>query len=268
MTLIISEVGSNWLNQDDCLRSIEVSKEVGADICKFQIYSHRELYGYDGPQMSGEMPRDWVPVLARHAEKVGIEIAFSAFSPDGYRFIDPYVKRHKIASAENTDKDILETVKGLGKPVLVSTGGSSKLDLFNLITTDLVSMDITIMHCVANYPAKNINMLNLSAPKGVKVGYSCHSTEWMMPIHADVYSRYYNERPIDAVEKHFKVRSMYTPDSDHSILPDEFKKMVDALKTDNFTEQFPHSDEADFVKYTKRRYIPELGGYFRTKKPE
>ena len=69
---------------------------------------------------------------------------------------------------------------------------------------------------------------------------------------------------LSVVEKHFKVRDMETPDNPHSVLPHEFKLMVDALRG-GFTARFPDPQEVEFVAYAKRRWIPELNGYYRTK---
>lgn len=295
MTLIIGEIGSNHISKQDIFDSIVSLKECGADIAKLQLYSHKELYGYDGPQMAGEIPREWIPEFAEFAEKVGIELACTAFSPEGYRFIDPYVKRHKIASAEISDKDILKTIRKLGKPTLFSTGGATTSEinktwlyldgtdkdrkLFNTASMeDQGQADVlsTVLYCVSAYPAQNVDLRNiqkLPCQNYERVGYSCHTSEFMTAVYA---VRHYGAI---VIEKHFKVRPMYTPDSDHSILPADFKRMVELIRcadTDSWIYDsddahlmpMPHPDEADFVKYTKRRYIPELKGYFRTKKPE
>lgn len=283
MTFIVSEVGSNWLTFDDCIESIKVSAQVGASAVKFQMYTHTELYGYPMPmpvnnlnplitgRMPGELPREWIPKLASACDEHKIEFMCTAFSPEGYRFIDPYVKRHKIASAENSDAEILAQVQGFNKPILMSTGGSSLSEIKLAVDTLQSNVyspvpEVTLMYCVSAYPAKNVNLetmtfLSLFSLKLDNYGYSCHTDEWVTPVMAA------NNYRAAVIEKHFKVRPMYTPDSDHSILPDEFKKMVDAIRG-GLKPQFPDPQEEDMVKYHKRRYIKELGGYFRTKKPE
>jgi sialic acid synthase SpsE len=269
MTLIIAEIGSNWTCKQDIFDSITAAKDAGADCAKLQLYSHKELYGYDGPVMPGEIPRTWIPEFSLHCNRVGIEFMCTAFSPDGYRFIDPFVKRHNIASAENTDMHILETIKSLRKPVLMSTGGSSIEDIRrSLCTLDMDHQDVTLMYCVSAYPAKNIQLdgilkIDTTFPHS-KIGYSCHSSEWITPVYANSYADWGNAKSLDVVEKHFKIRDMNTPDSPHSILPEDFKYMVAALRQ-VVVYQHPDRQEADFIKYAKRRWIPELNGYYRTK---
>lgn len=282
MTFIIAEVGSNFTNLQDCLDSIVAAKECGADAVKFQMYTHKELYGYDveiydNPigilvgedpvyktgKMPGELPREWIPPLHSKCEEVGIEFMCTAFSPDGYRFIDPFVKRHKIASAETSDPNIWETVVSLKKPVLFSTGGSTLEEILKPFT-QYPSADLTVLYCVSVYPADCVakaGVDRLLRHLGNRVGYSCHTTDG---------SECYQAAAIGAkvIEKHFKIRNMDTPDNPHSILPEEFKYMVSQIRSLKSDEEyiFPHPDEADFIKYSKRRWVPELQGYYRTKK--
>lgn len=274
MTLIIGEIGSNFESKQDIFDSITSLKECGADIAKLQLYTHKELYGYDGPAMPGEIPREWIPEFAAHCGRVGIEFACTAFSPEGYRFIDPYVKRHKIASAENTCGPIINVVDSMNKPVLISTGGCSLDEIAFMANMFFQSEDITLMYCVSAYPAKNINLRNIVDLMQKEltynaVGYSCHSDEWVTPVIANEYVESWCSRPLSVVEKHFKIRDMNTPDNPHSILPEEFKKMAECLsgKGRLIHSEPPHPDESDFIKYSKRRWIPELNGYYRTKKP-
>lgn len=266
MTLIVGEIGSNFESKQDIFDSITSLKECGADVAKLQLYSHKELYGYDGPEMPGEIPRAWIPEFADHCGRVGIEFMCTAFSPEGYRFIDRFVRRHKIASAENTDLDIIACVRGLGKPVLFSTGGSGPEEIkecfMALCIEGLKLIDVTPMYCVSAYPSKNVDISLVQTIRmisGVPAGYSCHTNDWVTAAHA---AKYYGA---SIIEKHFKIREMDTPDNPHSILPEDFSRMVALAKGETFYRG--DEGEADFIKYSKRRWIPELNGYYRTKKP-
>jgi N-acetylneuraminate synthase len=264
MTFIVCEVGSNWTNLQDCLDSIVAAKECGADAVKYQLYTHRELYGYDG-EMDGELPFEWVPILADKCKEVSIEFMCTAFSPIGYQMIDPYVKRHKIASAETSDPNIWEMVVWLSRPILFSTGGSTFQEIMEPFEL-YPEANLTAMYCVSVYPSDNACISKAGVDRlqrrlGNRVGYSCHTTTGQECFAAAQIGA-------TVIEKHFKIRDMNTPDNPHSILPEEFKFMVSQIRSLIPDEQyiFPNPDEADFIKYSKRRWVPELNGYYRTKK--
>ena len=290
MTFIIAEVGSNWTTLDEALASIGVAKDCGADAVKFQLYSHKELYGFDDQPwttadanhpgyhmyidrfgrsfkvgdvipLMGELPREWVPQLAKKCQEVGIEFMCSAFSPQGIQFLDPYVKRHKIASAELTHDTMLRVAKASGKPLLLSMGGSTMQEIGDALK--LLSRDrTTLLYCVAAYPAKDVTLDGIHFLVDrfqLPVGYSCHTDEIATPYYA---ARWYGA-PV--IEKHFKLRDMATPDNGHAITPDKFKEMVGWIRREKAFAPIPHPLEADMVNIHKRRYRPELGGYYRGK---
>jgi N,N'-diacetyllegionaminate synthase len=146
---IIAEIGSNWHSLDDCLSSIALAKNCGADAVKFQAYSHDALYGYrlsraelyhdedantltaravDIP-LAGTLPLDWLPTLKAKADSVGVEFMCSAFSVPLLNEVDKFVATHKVASAELTHIRMLERLREIGKPVILSTGASSMNDI-------------------------------------------------------------------------------------------------------------------------------------------
>lgn len=262
MTFIIAECGSNWTSFEDAKDSITMAKNVGANACKFQLFDHKALYGLE-PDISKPihqrrfdgLPPEWLPKLAEKAAACGIEFMCSAFSPELLRAVDPYVKRHKIASAELTYRELLEAAKATGKPILLSTGGSSLTDI-KMALEILKGADVTLMYCVSAYPAKNVNLFSMdklevfcSMPFGVKIGYSCHTDEWYTPVAAVKY------HGATVIEKHFKLRDMDTPDAPHSLNPEEFKEMVDVIRGKADHICFPEPQERDMLHRHNRRLI-------------
>jgi sialic acid synthase SpsE len=267
MTFIIAEVGSNWTSFEDAKDSITMAKNCGADACKFQLYTHEELYGIPGSPptiingvptsefdtMPGQLPKDWLPKLKEKADACGIEFMCSAFSPELLRAVDPYVKRHKIASAELTYRELLEAAKATGKPILLSTGGSSLTDI-QMALEVLKGADVTLMYCVSAYPAKNVNLFSIERLRHeldgeYDVGYSCHTAEWYTPVAAVEY------HSAAAIEKHFKLRDMDTPDSPHSLNPEQFKEMVDVIRGKADHICFPEPQERDMLQRHNRRLV-------------
>lgn len=224
---VILDVGSNHRGSLDlALRQIEAAKECGADAVKFQLYTYEELYGLPG-KADYELPRDWIPKLKEHADKVGIEFMCTAFSVGGYHFIDPYVKIHKVASSEMLHVPILDTVKAFGKPWIVSTGGAHQKEI------DWVCehFDPTVfLECVANYPAEASHYNLYNRPKGV----SDHTLSGDVSLiaarlGATVFERHfdiYRDRNVDWSAPGYVPE---TPDRPVSVGPKAMTKWVKAI---------------------------------------
>jgi sialic acid synthase SpsE len=222
---VIAEIGSNWKTLEDCVDSVRAAKRSGADIVKFQSFKPSELYG----EGEGEGLRPPISLIANMAQMLGIEFMCTAFSPVVYLYIDPFVSRHKIASSEITDLNILKTVAQLKKPVLVSTGGAT-LDEIDTALDILDGLEVTLMHCVVSYPARVVDFRHLDELKeryGSRClyGYSDHSCDVLnIPMVA-------RDRGAVILEKHVNFTSHTdTPDAPHSLNENEFAMMVRNLK--------------------------------------
>ncbi len=248
---IIAEVGSNWTTLEDCLNSIVLAKECGADAVKFQLYDFESLYGIhsleqlesiaDGELIPGQLPLDWLPNLKAKADSVGIEFMCSAFSPELIEAVDPYVNIHKVASAELTHVRMLQKLRGLGKPVILSTGASGSGDIkqaaFLLVQPGLTGITgkmedcpgvpVVLMYCVAAYPARSVDLYQIHTLRelfGTVVGYSDHSIDVeTIPVLAQSHGAF-------VIEKHVNFVEATSPDAPHSLSADEFKRMVFTLR--------------------------------------
>lgn len=261
---VIAEVGSNFKTYEDCINSVKAAHLAGADTVKFQMYTHRELYGVAG-RLPGELPRDWVPYLRNYAEHLGIEFMCTAFSPEGYEFVNSFVSTHKIASAELGAPDILKKVNSLGKPVVLSTAGST-LDEIAAALELLKDVKVTIMFCVADYPAKIIDFRNLKElserfGKSYQYGFSDHSTDVLNIPHS---AKFYGAT---VIEKHVNfTRYTDTPDAGHSLNAQELSLMITNLKKQVPRELVESLCNQSMKKDWKRRHIKLQNGesgYFR-----
>lgn len=266
---IIAEVGSNWRDIHDCLRSIEAAKEAGADAVKFQLFNEQALYGVlsltdatapdsDIPleelyargslrkRLPGEMPPEWIPLLSAHCDEHAIEFLCSAFSPELYDVVNPYVRIHKVASSEMAHIRILDKLKGYGKPVLLSTAGHSETEI-RLALRRLGETPVVLMYCVGAYPARRTELWKLSRfahEFRVPAGLSDHSTEILAMTWGTGAC---------VIEKHFTViPDVMTPDRPHSLIPSEFKEMVQAIRG-NLPEQ--NADDNSMRLLHHRRLI-------------
>ncbi len=259
---IVAEVGSNWLTLADCLLSIDEAAKAGADAVKFQAFRSEAMYGplAEARKSQWELPLSWLPELARRSEAAGIEFMCTAFSPELVAAIDPFVKRHKVASSDATTPHILEAVRATGKQVLFSTGALT-LDEVALAWITLqddagrMSPPTVILYCVAAYPARSVDLRQMVALRsrcpGALVGYSDHTTDIIQtPLTA------VTEYGAVVVEKHFTAITAPTPDHGHSLSPMEFSLMVDALR--GRQAEVPVSkftDEAEMMALHKRRVV-------------
>lgn len=270
---IIAEIGSNFTDFKSCLNTIAYSASCGADAVKFQLYSHKEMYGYEGPKqtinkqcphcnkiwesvgtytrhglikcrhcnnifeyskqlgMPGELPREWIPKLAEKAAACNIEFMCTAFSLEGYSYINKYVNLHKIASSDLSNLPVLNYLSNLQKPVLLSTGGGwGSMDIFNSLIA-LRPAPVVVLHCVSSYPASRAcldKILWLEDKFNVPVGYSDHTLDvFDLPALAV-------KNGAIVLEKHFNPLGLKdTPDAPHSLSLDDFKDMVKYLRGDS-----------------------------------
>lgn len=249
MTFIIAEIGSNFTSIDEAKDSISIAKNCDADAVKFQLFSEHDLYGSGSKQYNID-PKD-LEKLKQKADAVKIEFMCTAFSLAGLNIVDPLVSRHKLASSELTHLLLLQQLELISKPVIASVGASS-LDDIARASKILGSTDTTFLYCMVKYPATNVNLFGIDKLKQTytKVGYSCHTTDWYTPVAA------VHKHGAVVIEKHFKLKDMNTPDNAHSLLPDDFKKMVKAIRGNPLDYVFfPDPQEIDAIELYNRRII-------------
>lgn len=263
---IIAEVGSNWTSFDDCKDSIAKAASCGADAVKFQLFDEISLYGIplDAESVYKHVPQEmrdairmaslqieWLPKLKAKADACGIEFMCSAFSPELVKAVDPYVNVHKVASAELTHIRILEKLRTLGKPVILSTGASGEADIRGALEI-LKGVPVILMYCVAAYPANEVNLDTiplLLSRFGVPVGYSDHTTDVLeIPRRAVVLGAV-------CIEKHFNAVNAVSPDSPHSLGVDQFRRMVLALRGGVQPSIGPARVENEMVVQHNRRVL-------------
>lgn len=134
-------------------------------------YRHKVEFGYDEYAQINE-----------YCRQKGIHWFVSPWDEGAVQFIqqfDPVAI--KLASATITDINLLERVRDLGKPVILSTGMSTMKEIENSIAF-LGTQNLLLAQSTSTYPCK-INELNLlvirsfmEKYKTVPVGYSGHET--------------------------------------------------------------------------------------------
>ena len=207
--LIIAEIGVNHFDIakkynispiDAAKKMIYEVKENGGDIAKFQTYKAKKLAAKHSPSywdINEESTTSQIDLFSKfdsfgeqefkelyeYSEEIGIEFMSTGFDIQSVEYINKFVKRHKIASADLTNVELIKTVSSFNKPVIMSTGASTldevkkSVDFFNEFNTK----DLTLLHCVLNYPTKlsnaNLNMIDLLSKEfpNQTIGYSDHT---------------------------------------------------------------------------------------------
>lgn len=250
-TFVIAEAGVNHNGSLEMARElVDAAKGCGADAIKFQTFKadtlvtkHATKAAYQREAVPGsnaqhgmlkalELSDDDFLSLHAYCKKQGIEFLSSAFDVESAVFLDGLGMRlFKIPSGEITNWPLLDRIGEFGKPVILSTGMCYLADVeAALQRLDAAGAgEVTVLHCVTEYPAPydQINlssMHTLAAAFGVKVGYSDHTAGIEIPIAAVAMGA-------AIIEKHFTL-DIRLPGPDHaaSLVPDDFKRMVTAIR--------------------------------------
>jgi sialic acid synthase SpsE len=120
--------------------------------------------------------------LASHCRDLGLEFMTTCFDVDSLIELSSSLDRIKIASADITNFQLLIEASKLNKPILLSTGAASFVEIGQALEVlSGSSQKILLLHCVLNYPTdfENANLgrikdLRKSFP-GFGIGYSDHT---------------------------------------------------------------------------------------------
>jgi N-acetylneuraminate synthase len=237
---------------DEAVRIVQKAKEVGADSVKLQTYTpdtitlccERECFRvksgtiWDGRTLydlyqEAHTPWEWQPKLKAIAEEIGLTMFSTAFDATAVDFLEGLdVPVHKIASFELVDIPLIEKMARTGKPLILSTGMATLAEIEEAVQAarGAGATQIALLKCTSAYPAPPGEMNLRTIPHMAEtfdapVGLSDHTLGIAVPIAAVSLGAC-------IVEKHFTLsRSIRGPDSAFSLEPQEFKAMVDAIRT-------------------------------------
>jgi pseudaminic acid synthase len=243
---IIAEMSGNH-NQslDRALDIVRAAAKTGVNALKLQTYTAdtitmkgaltiqddqslwkgKELY-----QLYQEAftPWEWHKPIFDLANELGM-IAFSSpFDETAVDFLESLnVPMYKIASFENTHHPLLRKVAATGKPIIMSTGVASLLEIEESVEVlrQAGCEDLTLLKCTSTYPAtaENTNLVTIPFLKnrfGCTVGLSDHT----MGIGVSVAAVGLGAR---VIEKHFTLRRADGGvDSAFSMEPHEMEQLV------------------------------------------
>jgi len=250
---IIAEISANHHHDyEQTVKMIEAAKEAGADAVKVQTYTadtltiksdskyfqigggtpwdKRNLYDL---YQEAYMPWEWQPKLKAIADQLKIDFLSSAFDETAVDFLEKMnVPAYKIASFEIVDIPLIEKIAKTGKPLIISTGMANESEVEDAVAAakNAGATQIALLKCTSAYPAPpeemNLKAIPYLAQKfKVPVGLSDHTLGFEIPAIAVALGA-------SLVEKHFTLsRSISGPDSQFSLEPEEFKSLVNAVRT-------------------------------------
>lgn len=237
---------------DRAFKLIELAKEAGADVAKFQNFSANKIVsrkGFDtlGGQLSHQaswkksvydvyedasIPEEWTRRLREKCDEVGIEYMTSPYDFDSVDLVEPYVNAYKIGSGDITWSEILKYIANKGKPVLLATGASDLDDVKRAMDEiGSINGNVVLMQCNTNYTASkenfkyiNLNVLNVYRKMypNIILGLSDHTLGYSTVLGAIAFGA-------TVIEKHFTDdNDRIGPDHKFSMNPTTWREMVKA----------------------------------------
>jgi pseudaminic acid synthase len=249
---IIAELSANHnQNYETALKTIKAAKKAGADAIKLQTYTpdtitidcdnkHFQIKGgtlWDGNTLyelykKTYTPWEWQPKLKKNAEDLGLICFSSPFDKTAVDFLEKIkVPAYKIASYEIVDIPLIEYAASKGKPMIISTGIATLVDIKAAVKAckHVGNNQIALLKCSSIYPTplKEINLKTISDLKKkfkTIIGLSDHTLTDSIAIASVVLGA-------KIIEKHFILkRNLGGPDAPFSMEVEEFKRMVQSIR--------------------------------------
>ena len=190
----VAEISANHCGEFKTAKKlIKTAKINGADAVKLQTYTADTMtiksnkkyfkvknglwkgYGLWDLYNKAHTPLSWHKELFLYAKKLGITIFSTPFDETAVTFLEKLnCPIYKISSFEMTDLPLIKRVALTKKPMIISTGLSSLKEIEETfkVAKRYGAKDITLLYCVSNYPAKNIDF-NLNNIKILKEKFNC-----------------------------------------------------------------------------------------------
>lgn len=248
---IVAEMSGNH-NHDlnRALNIVEAAKASGADAVKLQTYRadtitinhHSDEFIVKGGLWDGRhlyelyeeahTPWEWHKTIFDYGKKIGITVFSSPFDKTAVEFLEELDSpAYKIASPELVDLPLIQLVAKTGKPIILSTGAATLIEIEEAIETARMAgaSELIVLHCTAAYPAlpeeANLATINEIAHRfDVVVGLSDHTMGTTVASMAVGLGA-------SLIEKHFTLsRADGGVDSEFSIEPQELKELVTSAR--------------------------------------
>ncbi|WP_034593399.1 pseudaminic acid synthase [Hamadaea tsunoensis] len=278
---IVAELsGNHGGSLDRALAIVDAVADSGVHALKLQTYTPDTItIDHDGPQFrvsaehplwGGEnlyqlyrrahTPYAWHEAIFARGRERGLTVFSAPFDPTAVELLEGLgCPAYKIASSELVDLPLVALAAATGKPLILSTGMASLVDIAQAVSTARAAgaREIILLACTAAYPApaadSNLRRIPLlSDVFDLPVGLSDHT----LGLGAAVASV-----GLGAVliEKHVALGSDSGVDAAFSLTPAEFANLVtetgrafSALGTDHIG---PSESEAEGLRFRRSLYV-------------
>lgn len=247
---VVAEIGHNHQGSLEKARELfRTAKECGVNAVKLQkrhnaslytkalyeqIYDNENSFGptYGAHREALEFGWDQYVELKAYAAELGMAFFATAFDFESADFLARLdMPAYKIASGDLKNIPLLKYVAGLGKPVIVSTGGGTMDDVQRAYDVVMpINRQVCLLQCTASYPVEpeHMNLRVITKYRGqfpdVVIGLSDHQNGIAM---ADV-AYLLGAR---VIEKHFTLnRAWKGSDHAYSLEPVGMRKLVRDLR--------------------------------------
>ena len=236
-TFFIAEAGLNHNGDVDLAKKmIDASSTVGADAIKFQTYKSENFLSenseyfdfFKNVELSFEEFKE-IKKYADNLDMIFISTPFDFESADYLKKIN--VPGFKIASSDMTNLPLIGHIAKMNLPIILSTGLATidEIDESVKLCNSLGNNQISILHCVADYPAPP-EETNLRAMESIKekfhvpVGYSDNGESTLVDEVAVSLGA-------NIIEKHFTLdKNLEGPDHSFSIEPTNLKSLISRIR--------------------------------------
>ncbi len=251
---IVAELSGNHNGSlENALKLVEAAKAAGVHAVKLQTYTpdtitldvkEGEFFINDPASLwqgkslyqlyqEAYTPWEWHQPLFKRCLELGLTVFSTPFDETAVDFLETLqVPCYKIASLEIVDLPLIRKAAATGKPLILSTGGSTLAEIGEAVAAarEIGCRDLILLKCTSAYPALpadcNLRTLpHLAASFNTLVGLSDHTLGLGVPIASVALGGCF-------IEKHLCLsREDGGVDSAFSLEPAEFKSLVAETKT-------------------------------------
>jgi len=247
---IIAEAGVNYNNKLSlAYEMIDIAAKAGADAIKFQTFKAKNIQlknsikpnyqksikntNYYNLIKKLETSFDDQIKLFNYCKKKNIIFLSTPYDEESLNFLTQLnVAAFKISSSDTTNHLFLESILKKRKPVLLSTGLTSRKDVdltLKLVEKFKMKKKLVLFQTTSDYPTKNSDVNLRVIPEYIKkhkvlVGFSDHTEDFTASLGAIAMGAC-------VIEKHFTIsKKLSGPDQKSSLEPKELNEWIKKIR--------------------------------------